>query len=93
MIDADTLIIANPGIASSPLGDKVALLDLENSTYFSINTVGAAIWDSLKNAQTPSGLVNLVRNKFDVGDADVSADISDLLDDLLRLKLIRLVDD
>ena len=93
MIDSETRIIANPGVASSPLGDKMALLDLETSTYFSINQVGALIWERLKTPQTQSSLVAVVRDEFEVGDADVSADIAMLLSDLLKLKLIHRADD
>lgn len=88
MVPPGTTLTRNDGIATTPLGDRLALLNLAESTYYAMNPVAAAVWDALETPSTPEDLVRLVRDRFEVGAADVGADLNRLVSDLLRLKLI-----
>jgi len=85
-------IVAHPEVATCKLGDGLALLDLEHSTYFSMNAVAAAIWERLREPATIAELEQLVAEMFETGDADVKADIVQLLTQLDDLHLIRISD-
>jgi len=73
---------------SSVLGRGRALLDTTSSTYFSLNSVGAAIWDLLATPHTMDALVAKVRAQFDVDESTCRRDVIALIDSLRDAGLV-----
>ncbi len=80
-------------VVSCELAGGAALLDMRSSTYFSINPVGAHIWNQLQSGATLETLVLTVQQEFDTQGADVRQDVVALLDDLLKSDLVVAADE
>lgn len=77
---------------SSNLGDEVVILDHKKGFYYSLDNVGQMVWDYIqKQTTTLDELVVLVEEKYDVKVEILRTDIQELLDDLLKEKLIEIV--
>lgn len=75
----DWTISADPDVVSCPLGTGAALLDLRSGTYFSLNAVGAFVWERLRQPARFDGLCSAVLSEFDVDAERCRADLSALI--------------
>ena len=75
-------------VMASPLGDGVALLDLRSNQYFSLNAVGAALWQALARPRSINDLCDAVADDFEVASDACRADVRALLGDLQRHGLV-----
>ena len=74
------------GAVSCELGDGAAILDTVANRYYSLNTVGSIIWESLPQ---PSGdIAAALVARFGVDPARAASDVQALLSDLKREGLI-----
>jgi Coenzyme PQQ synthesis protein D (PqqD) len=64
------------------LGDSVIVLDLNNSTYLSLNGTGVVIWEQLVRGTTISAIVRSVTDQFDVEPAVAELDINLFVEDI-----------
>jgi len=73
-------------VVSRTVGDDMILLDLESGTYYTLNSVGAVIWNELERGAARDGGLDAVAAavvaEFEVEDETARADVSALLDDL-----------
>ena len=70
------------------LDGDVVILDVTSGRYFSINDVGALIWDRLEHDTDKDTLVEAVTSEFNVDKDTAKADIDALLDQLTEAGLI-----
>ena len=70
---------------------ETIVLQLESGTYFSLNEVGVTVWNALDEARTVNDLKERVLAEYNVEDAQCSADIRALLEDLLKEKMIEVL--
>jgi len=70
------------------LDGDVVILDITSGRYFSINDVGALVWERLADDTDRDTLVEAVTETFDVDSATATADIDALLDQLTEAGLI-----
>lgn len=80
--------IAGNSIVSAGLGEGVALLDLRTNQYFSLDDVGALVWQSLQQPQTEADLVRSVTDIYEIDAATCASDIDVLLNDLVDSGLV-----
>lgn len=74
---------------SSNLEGEVIILDHEKGVYFGLDEIGALLWSELqKGAQTLERLCEVVMNEYEVEETVCRKDISLLLSDLIREKLV-----
>jgi hypothetical protein len=92
-IDPAALIATDPEVVGCPLGEGSALLNLRTNIYYSLNTVGAFVWDALS---APGGeplafgrLVERVRTAYDAPAAVVEADLARLVAQLEDAGLVQ----
>lgn len=71
--------------------DEAVLLDLDASTYFGLNAVGAFNWRLLENPQRLSDLVSATMEEFEIDLATCEADLQELLQQLAENKLVETV--
>jgi Coenzyme PQQ synthesis protein D (PqqD) len=62
--------------------DSIIVLDLDNSTYLSVNGTGAVIWEQLVHGATVASMVRSVTDQFDVDATVAEADIKAFTEDL-----------
>ena len=83
--------LASPECVSCAVDDGTAILDLRSNTYFSLNAVGATVWDQMSAPASLEALTQAVSAEYAVPPETCRNDISDLLDDLLKHGLIQAV--
>ena len=71
-------------------GDGVALLDLKSNIYFSLNSVGAFIWDLIQEPKPILEIRNAVLARYNVDAERCKADVDGLLRGLAIHGLVRL---
>ena len=85
-----TVVVASKDQFSCPLGDDTVILDMKAGLYFSLDNVGAAIWDLVQQPKTVREIRDAILGTFEV-EADVcQRDLVALLRDLAGKNLVEL---
>ena len=79
----------SPECISCEVEAGAAILDLRSNTYFSLNDVGASIWDRMSEPAALEDLVRAVSDEYSVAPEECRDDIAALLDDMLTHGLIQ----
>lgn len=87
--DIDELFVAQPGAVSCQLGGGLALLNLRSDTYYSLNGVGAFVWELVQEPQSFSHLHREVLLRYDVDEERSRSDLVGLLAQLSGAGLLR----
>lgn len=89
MSDDPTFSVASPqSVVSTELGEGLALLDLRNNQYFTLDAVGAFIWDKMRSPQSRRELIQAVIDEYETTAEDCAVDVDTLLEDLTDAALI-----
>lgn len=80
--------VASGNVVTTDLGDGLALLDLRTNQYFSLNEVGAFVWQMIQTPRRREEIVHAVTEKYEVTPEDCSGDIDTLLADFENAALI-----
>jgi hypothetical protein len=82
-MDADlsvqSIVIATPEQVSCPLGEESAILNLKNTVYYGLNSVGTHVWNLLQQPRTVGELRDALLDEYDVEAARCESDLLDLL--------------
>lgn len=74
---------------SSNMADEVVILNHDKGMYYGLSEVGALVWSALENGpKSFEELCELVMAEYDIDCTTCEEDISALLNDLLREKLV-----
>jgi len=85
------LVAAKPDIAMARLPSGMALLNMEKGKYYSLNKVGAAIWERLQTSPASMGTLSAhVAARFQVSEDACRADMIAFLDMLRDADLLDL---
>ena len=68
--------------------EELVLLDLSRGEYFSLDAVGAKVWEGLRNGQSVGDVVTFVAAAYDTDVARVEADVKRLVDELVAHRLL-----
>jgi hypothetical protein len=90
-LDADTLLVASDDVLSSPLGGEVVLLEPRAGVYYSLNEVGAVMWEQLQQPVTLEAICEAVVAEFEVDIPTCEPDVRRVLGELLRHNLAEVV--
>jgi hypothetical protein len=85
-----TIVVATSEQVSCPLGEESAILNLKNSVYYGMNTVGARVWDLLKQPKSVTELRNALLEEFEVDEARCGGDLLALLETMRSEGLIEI---
>jgi hypothetical protein len=86
------LVSATKNAVSCAFGKGVALLDLRSNVYYSLNGVGAFIWELIQEPKPLTDVHKAVMARYDVDAARCRADVDRLLQDLAKASLVQLHD-
>lgn len=75
-------------VHARPMHDEVMILDTRTNQYLGLNGSGAVVWSILADGGSASDAVAELMMQFDVTREIAEADVTALLDQLLRLDLI-----
>jgi len=85
-----TLVIAEDGVVASDLGGDMVLLDINASTYYGLNDVGASVWQLVQQHRRVDEIHAMLLEEYEVDPARCKKDLIRLLESLHARRLIRL---
>ncbi len=88
LLDLATVVAASDAVLASPLGGEVVLLEPEAGTYFSLNEVGARIWEILGEPVAVESICGRIVEEYDVDPARCRQDVLRLLSELMEHGLV-----
>ena len=84
--------IRNSKTISGRLHDELVMMDLEQGKYFSLNPVATRIWDLLEQPVTVEELCGLLMDEYDVEMAQCHGEVSEHLNEMVRMGLVMMND-
>jgi hypothetical protein len=87
-----SVVTCDVEVVSCDLSGGAALLDLRTGTYFSINSVGAFVWELLRNPIAVSDLHSAMVGHYDVEQGTCYDELMTLLRGLAEAGLIVIAD-
>jgi hypothetical protein len=87
-LSLDTVVCASSNQVSSRVGDEVVILDLDSSLYYSLDPVGARIFELLQQPARLDAVLEAMVSEFDVDRQTARTDLLTLVDALVAQKLV-----
>jgi hypothetical protein len=75
-------------VIARQVGDETVMLDLANGTYFSLDLVGARIWQLLGEGKTLAEICDVMTDEYDVAGDEIERDVLSLVEELTAHGLI-----
>jgi len=86
-------VSASKDAVACEFGNGLALLDMRSNIYYSLNSVGAYIWELIQEPKPISEIRNAVLERYNVEPERCKADVDGLLKGLADAGLARLHDE
>ena len=93
MAESQRFRIRRPEVIHEILDDELVIVNLKTGAYFSLDPVGAVIWEEVDRNATPAEIVSDVKARFDGDAALIEGEVKRLLRELEREQLIGAHDD
>jgi hypothetical protein len=87
-LSLDTVVSARPNQVSSRAGEDLVILDLDSSMYYSLDPVGARIFELLEEPTPLGQVLDMLVAEFDVDVETARADLLALVGTLVAEKLL-----
>jgi hypothetical protein len=84
-----TMIAAEKEVVGCELGDSLALLNLKSNIYYTLNEVGAFVWNEMSQPVTFGQLCRKTEQEFGAGPERVHQDLANLVSRMDEAKLVR----
>ena len=76
-------------VLSQRVSGRLVLLDAQTGAYFSLDEVGARVWDLCDGSRTVADAVAVICEEYAADATTIEADVLSLLGDLSRERLIQ----
>lgn len=86
----NVIIVATKQQVSCELGEEAAILNMKNSVYYGLDSVGARIWRLLQQPRTIGEIRDVILEEYDATPERVESDLRNLLEKLLSEGLVEL---
>lgn len=83
--------VASPECVSCAVDEGIAILDLRSNTYFSLDPVGADVWNRMATPVSLDDLTTAIATEYTITPDDCRADIAALLTDMMDHGLVQSV--
>jgi len=91
LIDASFHIPAH--VLATAAGDEIAMLDIQQDRYLSLNKSGAKIWQFLTDGLTGQQIIDRLSEEFGVERVRLEQDLLNLLNELIERGMIEVASD
>jgi hypothetical protein len=88
-MDPATTVVVPSQVMSRQVGDETVILDLSRGMYFSLDPVGAQIWQLLTEGQQMDSIVSTLLGRYEVAEDQLRQDVSSLMDELVSRGLLQ----
>lgn len=82
-----------PDVTCTEFEDEGVLLNLETKTYYTLNKPGIYVWNLIKDGLSPGEIVQRVKKEFEIDEETAENNVSNLIDELVREQLVKVVDE
>jgi len=86
----DSMVVVSGELVSANLDGEVVILGFKSGSYYSLDQVGAFVWDLLQKPQKVSAIRDSILNEYDIDLQRCEQDLFDLLNDLAGKGLIEI---
>lgn len=69
-------------VINQTIDGEVIIVNLDSGSYYSLDKVGADIWELIESGATPGDVIETVTRRYDGGRADIEGAVNQLLADL-----------
>ena len=90
-ISLSTVVVADDRQVSVDLGEETLVLHMETGGYYSLRKVAAEIWESLKTPIAAGTIAESLSRKYGIPREQCEEDLLELLTDLRKRDLVRIV--
>src|SRR5687767_10597110 len=80
-------------IASKVIDGEAIIINLANGVYYSMDKVGALVWERLQAGYTLDGVIRAVTDAYDVSPEQAESHIVELVEELLQENLVVISED
>lgn len=80
--------VNSPNVIHEIIDGEAVLVNMENGSYYSIDSVGAVVWDYIERGLSSSQIVEAISEQYAGERADITTGIEQLIDDLQSEQLI-----
>ena len=74
-IDLDTLVTRADGFKTASVQDDLMMLNIEQGAYYSMDSIGAEIWEMLKVPSSARDLVERLQQRYSVTPEQCQQDV------------------
>ena len=85
----ESRVVASGSEVHCDLAGEMVILNLDSGVYYGMNSVGARVWELLKEPRTIRELCDSISGEFEVEDSTCLADLIALLEDLQGAGLVQ----
>jgi hypothetical protein len=85
-------VLPHPDVTMTDFADESVLLHLETKTYYTLNKPGVFVWGLLKEGIPAGEIVERVRKEFSVEKEVAEKNVMDLIENLIKEKLVEVVE-
>ena len=87
-----SIVVASDEPLTAPLGGEIVLLDPGQGVYFSLNEVGARVWELIEEPASVQSLCERIVEEFEVDLQTCSQDVLRVVSDLVERGLAGVVE-
>ena len=85
---ADGLFVINPCLMHETIEGETIMINCETGNYYSLNSVGSAIWRAIEANAAPDQIVRFIVGRYEAPLDEIRAAVSDFLTELEREELV-----
>ena len=89
MVTSSDILVRVDSHVSAPLGEEVAMLDIDSGAYYLLDDIAAFIWARLAEPTSVTALVSALQEHYDVTAEQCNADVLRFLGHLHDKGLVR----
>jgi hypothetical protein len=90
-LDLDMAVAQSEGMPFTYIGDEIAFMNIENSKYYGLDSVGTRIWTLIERPRRIGEVVDELLREYSVERTTCEDHVLEFMEKLLEEKLIRIV--
>ena len=89
-ISISSIISKSDNLLEATMKDSLALMSIEQGSYYGLNPVGKIIWENIDNPVDVKSLVDLLLNKFTIDEDTCKKETLNFLKELEKREMINI---
>jgi len=92
-LSLETTICRDTSQVFSDFNGEVVMLNVQKGAYHAMNEVGSAIWNELSEPASVKRLIEKLISEYDVSEERCYEEVISFLNELLKEKIIKIIND